>query len=126
MERIQDSKKDQIRQYEEELVSQHILEFFSPKVKTGQTKWGALLEAHVNSLVGAPPAIIAHITILSLTGDFAIENPVIFATASWPIFFYISVGRMFLFRRIFQKFGVNLEPVTIIKRFNAFLRHGFT
>lgn len=120
------TKKDDLKKYEDELAAERIHEFFSDKVKTGQSRWSSLLEAHVNSLIGAPPAVFAHILMLSYAGNWATDNPIIFATATWPVFFYISVGRMFTIRRVFEKYGVNLEPVNLIRRINHFLRHGKT
>ena len=76
----------------------------------------ALLEAHVNSLIGAPIAIFAHVGLLLWAGVVVTwENALLFASAAWPVFFYLSVGRIFLFRRIFEKYGLSLEPIEIYR-----------
>jgi len=83
-----------------------------------QTKLGSLLEAHVSALIGAPLAVIAHILLLIISGiETDWSNAVLFASASWPVFFYLSVGRQWAIRRLFEKYGINLEPKYIIKKF---------
>jgi len=81
-----------------------------------QTKLGSLLEAHFNALVGAPLAIISHGILLSTFGVWAIDNPYFFALLTWPVFFYLSVTRIWGIRRIFIKWGINLEPSYIYKK----------
>ncbi len=74
-----------------------------------QNKWSSLVEAHLNAIVGAPLAIGAHLALLNWyqpeSGDY-----LAFALLSWPIFFYISVIRLYFFRRLFIKYKF-LDPV---------------
>ena len=78
-------------------------------MRTNQNKWTSLVEAHLNAIIGAPLAIGAHIMLLTYfkpePGDY-----VAFAAVSWPIFFYISVIRLYFFRRLFEKYKF-LDPV---------------
>jgi len=90
------------------------------KKKYQQSRKSSLLEAHLNSLIGAPIAIVAHATLLVVAGYAPTwENSLVFATVSWPVFFYLSVGRIYLFRRIFEKYHVALEPLVIYRKFKS-------
>lgn len=77
-----------------------------------QTKIGSLFEAHINALAGAPPAIIANYLLLD---HFYPEAPttefiLFWSIITWPVFFYLSVGRVWFVRRIFERWGIILEP----------------
>ena len=76
---------------------------------TKQNKWSSLVEAHLNAIAGAPLAIVAHLALLMYfkpeEGDY-----LTFAAISWPIFFYLSVVRIYFFRRLFVKYKF-LDPV---------------
>jgi len=90
------------------------------KRKYQQSRKSSLLEAHINSLIGAPLAIMAHAALLIVAGySPSWENATIFATMSWPVFFYLSVGRIYLFRRIFEKYNLALEPLVIYRKFKS-------
>ena len=109
--------KDELKEYEEERAMKHAKHLFEGGTLDKQSWRSSLLEAHINSLIGAPIAVVAHIALLIWSGiepDW--NNATVFATASWPIFFYLSVGRIYMFRRIFEKYGVHLEPVEIYRR----------
>lgn len=89
-----------------------------------QSKLGSLFEAHLNSLVGAPPAMYANFLLLKY---FFPESPTeefvaMWAIITWPVFFYLSVGRIYLFRRIFEKWGIDLEPKSLYRRFKNRLK----
>lgn len=115
------TKKDMIKKYESDKIDQKVADFFDAEFIVygrGQTKWGSFFEAHMNAIGGAPPAILANYLLLehfypiNATAEFAAW----WAVITWPVFFYLSVGRTFIFRRIFEKYKVNLDPVIILKR----------
>jgi len=114
---MEESKKDALKEYEDDVEAKKIRNFFEGGSVDYKQSWrSSLLEAHVNSLIGAPIAIVSHVLLLlwaGLTPDW--ENATVFATAAWPVFFYLSVGRIFLFRRIFEKYGLSLEPLEIYR-----------
>jgi len=115
---MEESKKDALKEYEDEVMSKKITNMFEGgSVKYNQSWRASLLEAHVNSLIGAPIAILSHVGLLLWAGIVVTwENALVFATAAWPVFFYLSVGRIFLFRRIFEKYGFSLEPLEIFRK----------
>lgn len=114
------TKKEELRKYEDELISKNFNDLFSNGIKSGQSWKSSLLEAHVNSLIGAPLAILAHIGLLIWSGiEPNLENAALFASASWPVFFYLSVGRIYLFRRIFNRYGIALEPIAIYRKIKS-------
>jgi len=118
--------KDELEKYESDKAMEKAKDLFEGGTITNGQHWrSSLFEAHINSLIGAPIAIFAHILLLmaaGLTPNW--ENAAIFASASWPVFFYLSVGRIFLFRRIFDKYGIALEPITLFKKIRSRLNHG--
>lgn len=121
------TKKEELNDYDEKRAMSKVNDLFEHGSISGQNWHTSLFEAHVNSLIGAPIAIFAHILLLMAAGLApSWENAAIFASASWPVFFYLSVGRIFIFRRIFEKYGVNLEPITLFKRLCSKLNHGNT
>lgn len=77
-----------------------------------QSKSGSLVEAHINAAIGAPPAIIINYFLLEhfYPIDPTPEIIAAWAILTWPIFFYLSVGRIWIIRRIFERFGLLLEP----------------
>ena len=119
------TKKEELDNYETNRAMSKANDLFEHGSVSEQHWRTSLFEAHINSLVGAPIAIFAHILLLmaaGLTPNW--ENAAIFASASWPVFFYLSVGRIFLFRRIFDKYGIALEPITLFKKIRSKLNHG--
>ena len=78
----------------------------------------------MNALVGAPMAIGSHAILLIYAGDWVISNPIAFAFASWPIFFYLSVGRIYVFRRVWEKYHIRLEPYEIYKQLKGIVTNG--
>lgn len=114
------TKKDELRKYEEDLIGKDFIDLFESGSQSGQSWKSSLLEAHINSLIGAPLAILAHIGLLLWSGiEPNLENAALFASASWPVFFYLSVGRIYLFRRIFNRYGIALEPIAIYKKIKS-------
>ncbi len=108
--------KDELRNYEEDKALEYAKDLLEGGTKTNGQSWRAsMLEAHVNSLVGAPLAILAHAGVLFYFGEYALGNPLVFATMTWPIFFYLSITRIYIFRRIFEKHGVHLEPLYLFR-----------
>lgn len=109
--------ESEVVKYEEEVALKNAKDMFEGGTMTNNQSWkSSLFEAHINSLVGAPLAVISNILLLVWSGiepDWTSAS--IFATATWPIYFYLSVGRIYLFRRIFEKFGKSLEPTAIFK-----------
>lgn len=77
-----------------------------------QSKAGSMVEAHINALVGAPPAIAANFLLLAAfyPENATVDFVAMWAILTWPIFFYLSVGRIWLIRRIFERWGILLEP----------------
>ena len=117
--------KKELKKDEYQRLNKSVDAFFNSSYRNdGQSKWGSLFEAHTNAIIGAPPAIIAHILLLITFSDFAKEQPALFATAIWPVFFYLSVARMWIFRRIFEKYNVQLEPIILFRNIWLFFRHG--
>jgi hypothetical protein len=115
------TKKDQLKEYETNKVDQKVVDFFDAEYIVygrGQSKWGSFFEAHLNAIGGAPPAILANYILLEhfYPVNATTEYVAYWAIITWPIFFYLSVGRTFIFRRIFEKYKVNLDPVIILKR----------
>lgn len=111
------TKKEDIEDYEFSIAAKRAVDMFDGVGFTaGQTWRSSLLEAHINGLIGAPIAIIAHIIMLMGAGLSASwEGATAFASASWVVFFYLSVGRQYLLRRIFEKYNIHLEPIYIFK-----------
>lgn len=110
------SREEEIRKYEEEVALNRAVDMFEGGTITNQSWRSSLFEAHINSLVGAPLAVISNILLLIWSGiepDWVSAS--IFATATWPVYLYLSVGRIYLFRRIFEKYGKSLEPTAIFK-----------
>lgn len=114
---MEESKKDALKEYEDDIEAKKITNFFEGGSVDYKQSWrSSLLEAHVNSLIGAPIAIFAHVGLLLWAGVVVTwDNALVFASAAWPVFFYLSVGRIFLFRRIFEKYGFSLEPLEIFR-----------
>ena len=112
-------KKEALREYEDVKIGRAIQNMYGLNVDTKQSWKSSLFEAHVNSLIGAPIAIVAHAVLLVVFMDFAVNQPLVFATTVWPLFFYLSVGRIYLFRRIFEKYGVTLEPIAIYRKIKS-------
>jgi len=110
--------KDELENYESDKAMEKAKDLFEGGTITNGQSWRtSLFEAHLNALIGAPLAILAHIGLLIWSGiepDWG--NATLFASASWPVFFYLSVSRVFIFRRIFEKFNIQLEPIAIYKR----------
>ncbi len=79
-----------------------------------QSRLGSLLEAHISAIIGAPFQITANIVLLILwmpdnpTNDFLAW----FALATWPVYLYISIGRQYAFRRVFEKYGIEPKKIT--------------
>lgn len=120
------NKKEEFKNYESDIAMSKAKDMFEGGTidNSGQSWRSSLFEAHINALAGAPLAIIAHILMLYYSGvepDW--NNAAIFASASWPVFFYLSVSRVFLFRRIFEKFGIRLEPIYIYKTLKNLLKN---
>lgn len=119
------TKKEELNDYEEDVALSKVNDMFEGGTVTGQDWRTSLFEAHANALFGAPIAILAHIGLLLWSGiEPNWENATVFATASWPVFFYLSVMRVFLFRRIFERYGVLLEPVTLIRKLVCLIKYG--
>lgn len=113
--------KIELEQYEKEKVEQKIQDFFDAEFvnySRKQSRWGSFFEAHMNALGGAPPAILANYILLEhfYPINATTEYAAWWAIVTWPIFFYLSVGRTFIFRRIFEKYNVNLDPVVLLKK----------
>ena len=113
--------KDELEKYEEDIALEKAKDLFEGGTLTGGQSWrSSLFEAHLNALVGAPLAILAHILLLIWSGiEPNWSNATLFASASWPVFFYLSVSRVFIFRRVFERFHIELEPIAIYKRFKG-------
>jgi len=125
------TKKEELRQYEDDVIGKKVTDMYEGATNGTKQSWkSSLFEAHVNSLIGAPIAIAAHAALLILFTEFAVENPIVFATSVWPVFFYLSVSRIYIFRRIFEKYGVGLEPIAIYRKIKSKLllkkEHGTT
>ena len=77
-----------------------------------QSRWTSLIEAHANALVGAPPAILANWLLLDYFYPKNADShfAAMWAIVTWPVFFYLSVGRGYLVRRTFEKYGVDISP----------------
>ena len=89
-----------------------------------QTKSGSLLEAHISAFVGAPPAILANYLLLNY---FYPNNPetnfvMFWAIITWPIFFYLSVSRIWIIRRVFVKWGIVLEPIALFRKIKRMIK----
>ena len=111
------TKKEELKDYEENVALEKAGDMFEGGSLTGQNWRTSLFEAHINAIIGAPMAIGAHVGMLLWAGVIVTwENALVFASASWPVFFYLSVGRIFAFRRIFDKYGIALEPITLIRK----------
>lgn len=81
-----------------------------------QSKFGSFFESILGALMAAPSATILHWYMLELWGnDF--DNPTLkgmFVSITWVSFFIHSITWKFIFRRIFERYG--LEPKTLILR----------
>jgi hypothetical protein len=115
--------KEDLEAYEEEVALKRAVDMFEGGTitKPGQSWRSSLLEAHINSLVGAPLSIIANIILLAWLLHEDYTTATVFAIGTWPIYLYLSVGRIYLFRRIFEKWGVHLEPLYIIRKIRNLL-----
>jgi len=113
------TKKEELRAYEDFTIGKKVNDLFENGTQTHQSWKSSMFEAHVNSLIGAPIAIAAHALVLFYFGAYAVENPWLFATMTWPMFFYLSVSRIYIFRRIFERYDIALEPMAIYRKIKS-------
>ena len=113
-------KKEELHNYEDGAIGKKIGDMVEGATTNYKQSWkSSLFEAHVNSLFGAPLAIAAHAGLLVIFSEFALEQPLVFATTVWPVFFYLSITRIYIFRRIFEKYSVALEPMAIYRKIKS-------
>ena len=80
-----------------------------------QSKLHSLYESVNSALFAAPTAILLHKAQLIIAGNNAInESQDIFVTVSWFMFFLHSIFWKFIIRRIYEKFGVKLDPIHLV------------
>jgi hypothetical protein len=112
------TNKIDLEDYEFSIAAKRVSDMFDGVGITNSQTWRiSLLEAHLSAAVGAPLSIIIHVMLLLASGlTLKLETAFIFASASWPAFFYVSVGRQYLFRRIFERWGIQLDPINLYKK----------
>ena len=117
------TKKEELHTYEDTTIGKKIGDMYNGANTDYKQSWkSSLFEAHINSLIGAPIAIASHAILLILFTEFAVEKPLVFATTVWPVFFYLSITRIYIFRRIFEKYSVALVPMAIDRKSKSKLR----
>lgn len=87
-----------------------------------QSKLHSLLESVNAAAFAAPTAMGLHKTVLWLAGPCtdvtqACNDP--FLLASWFVFFLHSIGWKYLLRRIYQKYGIQLDPKNIFNKMKS-------
>ena len=84
-----------------------------------QTRSGSLLESLIAAFCAAPTAILLHKALLVAYGGNLVSNDVqnMFVFLSWISFFLHSVIWNYIWRRTFQKFGI--EPKTIADKIRS-------
>lgn len=88
--------------------------------KMTQSKLHSFFESLNAASVAAPTAIGLHKLMLIIFGDCTLataECNDIFVLISWVVFFIHSIIWKFIIRRIFEKYGVQLDPIHLIRRF---------
>ena len=81
-----------------------------------QTKTNSMVESFSGALVAAPTANFLHYAMLQLFDQHVInENQIYFITTSWIVFFFHSVGWKYVTRRVFEKYGVQLDIIHLAR-----------
>lgn len=81
-----------------------------------QTKTNSLVESFSGALIAAPTANLLHWLLLQLFDQHVInENQPYFITTSWIIFFFHAVAWKYIIRRTFEKYGVQLDAIHLVR-----------
>jgi hypothetical protein len=79
----------------------------------------SIQESFNGALIAAPTAIGLHKLALWVAGDCALVSNScndLFVTLSWIVFFFHSVGWRYVSRRVYDRFGLKLDVMTLINR----------
>jgi len=81
-----------------------------------QSRIGSFFESIASAVIAAPTAMILHWYMLDIWGnDFETESiKQLFVAISWFSFLIHSIVWKFILRRVFEKYGIKLEPRFIL------------
>lgn len=84
-----------------------------------QSKLNSFLESLNAASVAAPTAIGLHKLMLIIFGDCTLATSScndVFVLISWVVFFIHSVTWKYIIRRVYERFGVQLDPIHLVRR----------
>lgn len=82
-----------------------------------QSRIHSLLESVNAAAFAAPTAMLLHKATLMIAGDNVLnENQDLFVFITWIMFFLHSIAWKYILRRVYDHYGVSLDPRNIYKK----------